>query len=521
MWYVVKTNFGEEEAAERELRKMPSIRATYLPFRRTSLPTRDHISHSQFRPTISGILFINVRKADTALLKTNLNSAGFFVDDSGRQLVSKAHLLSFSTTPIPLDQRISMAHTSSAAVNLFRTLNEQKDAEQFLANVELVDSGEYNRLADRYDTVCILNGPYFRLQGIVRQTASKKHKDRRLYVSMGAWTVVVPDIRRYSYIVVREARNGKDTPTVNTWRFVDLLIGRLQASYFPDNAAEALRSIIGCMSKAKSVDATRGMLLRASLDAPDANLRTSLALQATFVDNADATVESCLQAVGHYFLASGQSADRGLQSLIPDAPLRPFLTPTAGPNFPSRAGFVLLRHHDFPEVILRLNLKKRFFDRRFKQPRGIRLRKDDFIYYAHIGLHPTGHTLEAFVNWSGFVSAYAMMEPAECEALLADMRKKGYVHTPKLLSSSSLFSSTPQLAGFRVSIPTDDPSHLLRQLADAQNAPLSLSLIRRFAPVVSLLSQTIPAAVELWQTPRLLEWRKLAQRYVLLHKETP
>lgn len=519
MWYVVKTNFGEEEAAERELRKMASIRSTYLPFRRASLPTRDHVSHSQFRPTISGILFINVRKSDTDLLKSNLNSGGFFIDGSGRQLDSKAHLLSFSTTPIPLDRRISMARASSAAVNLFRTLNEQKDAEQFLANVELVDSSEYNRLADRYDTVCILNGPYFRLQGIVRQTSNKKHKDRRLYISMGAWTVVVPDIRRYSYIVVREARNGNDTPMVNTWRYADLLIGRLQASYFPDNAAEALRSIIGCMGKAKSVEATRRMLLRASIDAPDASRRTSLALQATFVDNADATVESCLQAVSHYFLASGQSAGRGLLSLLPDVALRPFLTPTAGPNFPSRAGFALLRHHDFTEVIVRLNLKRRFFDKRFKQPRGVRLRNDDFVYYAHIGLRPNGHSLEAFVNWSGFVSAYAMMEPAEREALLADMRKKGYVHTPRLLSGSSLFSSTPELAGFRVSVTTDDPNHLLQLLADAQLAPLRLSLIRPFAPVVSLLSHAIPAAVELWQTPRLLEWRKLAQRFVLLHKQ--
>lgn len=519
MWYVVKTDFDSEETARKELGTIPCVKATYLPYRRVKVPKINDPSRNPFRPTISGILFINVLKKDLNELKSHLKPSGFFIDDKGKQFDGNAHLLSFSNGELTLDDRISMAKVSSVDINLFRTLNEQKDAETFLENVEIVDSSIYDKLSPHYDRVCILNGPFFKFQGFIKQNLDKKRKDRQLYIRLGAWTMVVPNIRKYNYIVVREAPDGEKTKTVNTWRYIDHVIGKLQATYFPDNAGEALRNILTCLGKGLSLDDTRQQLLRTSLNINDNNKKSGTALQAAFLASADSKTESCIEALNSYFRSSGESLEKGLSSLIPDVRLRPFLTPTPGKDFPDKDAFTLLEHKDFTEVILRLDLKKVFVDERYKSPKGIKLAKDDYVYYAHIGLRQSNDKgkLTAFINWGGFVSDFLLMEADERKALTADMEKKGYKHTPTLLNSGMAYRQSPELSGFKVSIEAD-AARLIRQLSTSQRKPLSLSLVRSLYPVVKLLRQAIPAAVELWQIPRLDSWRKLTQRYVLLHK---
>lgn len=520
MWYTVKTNFDEEDDAEKFLLTLSGIKDTYLPYRRSSNVGEDKESRPNFRPAISGILFINVEKKNIDELKKHLNSAGYFFDENGKPNKFKAHLLSFSTSSISLDERISMSKVSADAIALFKAVNQQEDSEKFFENVNVIDSSSYNELESKFDTVCVLNGPLFKVQGIVKQNPDKKSKDRQLYIRFGAWTMVVPNIRKYNYIVVREAENGAKTKVVNTWRYIDYLIGKLQASYFPDNAGEALRNILSCLSKGLPLDDARHTLLRSSLDINDNDKKTDIALQSAFLASADAQTENYLEALNKYFQSTGDSVDKGLNSLIPDIRLRPFLTPTPGKDFPKKDAYTLLQHKDFTEIFLRLNLKKVFVDERFKFPKGSKPAKDEYVYYAHIGLKESDDQkkLTAFVNWSGFMNAYLLMEDDEKKSLQADMVKKGYVLTPALLGSDKAFRHSPELSGFKIDIDTEDTSKLLRRLGVNQHIPLRISFIRQFYPIVELLKLTVPAAVEIWQIPRLDSWRKLAQRYVLLHK---
>lgn len=520
MWYTVKTIFDREEDAEKVLKAIPCIRETYLPYRRYLPSGINKASRPRFRPAISGILFINVSKKDTGKLKACLNNSGYFLDGNGKQYDFKAHLLSYSIDRITLDERISMSKVSPDAIALFKAVNQYGYSEKFFEGMEIIDPKSYNILSSKYDTVCILNGPLFKLQGIVKQNLDKKNKDRQLYIRFGAWTMVIPNIRKYNYIVVREAPDGVKAKTVNTWRYIDYVIGKLQAAYFPDNASEVLRNILAFLSKGKPLDTVRHELLHSSLDINGMEEKSGIALQAAFLATADSQTESCLEALNSFFRSSGESLEKGLNTLIPDVQLRPFLTPTPGKEIPAKDVYTLLEHDSFTEVILRLDLKKMFVDEKYKSPKGIKLTKDDYVYYAHIGLRESDdhRKLTAFVNWSGFMNAYLLMEGEEREALRADMAKKGYKHTPALLSANMVFRQSPELSGFKMMIGSDDTSKLMRKLRANLHKPLRFSLIRELYPVVELLKVTIPAAVELWQIPRLDSWRKLAQRYVLLHK---
>jgi hypothetical protein len=520
MWYVVKTSFGHEDQAVEELKAIPVVKEIYLPYNRRHPLKSGDVASGKFRPTINGILFINVSKDNLSTLKFHLNTNGYFVDDKGGEFTSKAHLLNYSRQPADLTARLNMAKVTVDAITLFRILNDQSDAEKQLENVELFDSDAYRQMSSKYDTVCIVDGPYFKFQGIIKTVSRNGVKDKHLFINTGSLTISISDIHRYNYIVVREAPDSENAKTVNTWRFIDYLIGRLQSTYFADNAGEALRSIIRCLSKGNSIDKTKHLLFQKSLDEKSEQKRKNMALQATFLESESPLTISCLGAVASFFRSSGNSVEHELNNLIPDVQLRPFLTPVPGKTLSKGSRFTCLRHKDFLEVILRLDLRKRFADQKYKLPKGVKTNKNDYVYYAHIGLkaNEDNTSLTCFINWSGFMNSYLLMENDEKSALLDNMQRKGYRVTPELLRSGNIFCASPELAGFKAEIECSDAAKVLHEIEHQDGKFLSLSMLRPFAPFIPLFRRAVSSAVELWQNPKLACWRKLCQRYVLLHK---
>lgn len=82
----------------------------------------------------------------------------FFIHKDGTQYESNAHLLSYSSESITLDDRLSMAKVPEQSMRLFSILNSQKEAEKSLEDVEILDSKIYNEIESEYDTVCMVNG---------------------------------------------------------------------------------------------------------------------------------------------------------------------------------------------------------------------------------------------------------------------------------------------------------------------------------------------------------------------------
>ena len=140
----------------------------------------------------------------------------------------------------------------------------------------------------------------------------------------------------------------------------------------------------------------------------------------------------------------------------------------------------------------------------------------------HIGLRDNedGTGMTAMVNWGEFAHRYHSLSHYERQAFLEDLLAKGYHHTHRLLSEASLHDEGPSLSGFTCHIPDIKTEDLLAQYEKSpKTTHLPIALLRPLLPLRHLLRTCIPSAVEFWQRQRLLEWRHLIQRHVLLHNQ--
>ena len=69
------------------------------------------------------------------------------------------------------------------------------------------------------------------------------------------------------------------------------------------------------------------------------------------------------RVLSNYLKAGEITLEKWLKDLIPDAPLRPFLTPTSGAIIPEGRDYAVLRHNGITELILRCNLRDVFQDK--------------------------------------------------------------------------------------------------------------------------------------------------------------
>lgn len=407
MWLIVKTDFYKEQLAVEEFSQLPLVRNTYFPVYRKQLPELEgKQKRYRFCATIAGILFINIKEEDVSrLMHHHLTASGYFHVD-GERFISNAHLLNFFTEPKPLGVVMAMARMTNEDIHRFRIYN-QKLAER-VEELQILDV-DYHQLEQEHDTVCLTEGPYQGFLGVVKQVKTKGVKDRNLFFRVGNWSMRLSGVRRFDYVVIREATKGGRAQIVNSYRYIDQLLGQLQATYFTDNAGQSLRTLLTLLNHGKNLKSCKEQLMQlASSDArPDQ--RRQYALLGTFLEQADTDTQAALLSLSTYYQSIDNTLQKGLESNILDVQLRPFLTPTPGITLPRGSRFALLAHRDFTEVILRLNLKPLFVSEKIykpltivyqrqgvykkgkkagepMEPKIVKLSDKDYIYYAHLAI---------------------------------------------------------------------------------------------------------------------------------------
>ncbi len=518
MWFIVNTDkFKEQETKEFLEETYPGIvKYVYLPNCRKKYFNANGEERFRFKPLIHGLLFI---KADSpAALKDILSPWGYFVyekevrslaDTGGltnRKFVSRAHLLCKNVKDMSQDAMIRTATVPDEDMDRFIFFNN-KIAEG-IEGLTIVDK-RYSDLILVNDTVRILSGPMAGWVGVVKQIKSKGKKDRHLLLRFGSdHCLSFSNIRQYDIQVEHEATKGPKAEAVGAWRAIDQMIGHLQAQRPYDNAYATLRKLFLDYQKRQTVQRAPG--LSAVEHANRKDVKTE-AWQEQVLSQMDASMRSNFRILSRYCQAGEKTLELWLNELMPDATLRPFLTPTSGVAIPTGKDYAILPHNGIIELILRCNLREYFQRQQFEADEPASASDEDYEYYAHFALLRTETgKIKAICSWGGFYDYYASQSREEKEKFHADLASKYYPHLLYLLTQSDFeFEKISGIPGF--SIETDiDYTTDLEELGRKANEFFTLRS--------SLFTQLVSATVEIWQGTRLLVWRQLLQRYVLLHK---
>lgn len=461
-------------------------------------------------------------------------------------MAGNAHLFSFDSKAEKLDDMIDHAKISDEEIYCYKVCIEQ--CASHTDDIKIVGK-DYAELASENDTVMITDGPFVGRTGVIKQVKSHGVKDRCFFFGFGDFCVQLSGVRRYGVIVVRESAKGTKAQLPNTWRYIDYLQGKLQASYFADTASFALRHILEQYNKVKDVEKCQTLLLaEAKTQKTEAESR-ELALQAVWLQQMDDEELGALKSLSRFFQSEDNSVALGLADLIPDMPLRPFLTPTSGVEIPKGKDYILFPHNGFVELICRVNLKEEFqkaenypslgitdakegrytedgkLKGKMRKSRPFQLSAKEYVYYVHVGLRESegGNGVTAMCNWGEFTHRYLSLSADEQTHFLADLLSKGYHETHRLLGEGEMWDEGNSQSGFACHIPgvtLEDIKALCKKAEKSEKSEkagktnrLPFTLLR----IAYLVHSCIPSAVEFWQRQRLLEWRHLVQRYVLLH----
>ena len=172
----------------------------------------------------------------------------------------------------------------------------------------------------------------------------------------------------------------------------------------------------------------------------------------------------------------------------------------------------MLHHQGITELILRCNLRDVFQDKgRVETDKNTTIFDEDYEYYAHFALVNTdGGKVKAICSWGGFYDYYASQSSQEQEAFLRDLESKKYPRLLYLLTQSEYrFEKVNGIGGFSIETDIDYTNDI-----DA----MAKAVAKAFKIQDSRFNILVSAAVEIWKGTRLLVWRQLLQRYVLLHK---
>ena len=548
MWFIVNTERFKEKEAKELLETMDGVQDVYLPIYRKTFTDDNGKKTYRFCPTITGILFVNIRTTESKTepetedsptltgacntLKNMVSSWGYFkyqqeVYDQDRgmnvtkTLYSSAHLLCFAIKDTPLPDIMRQACVPDTDLERFRIYNDSLT--NAVEDLKIIDV-PYSQMEEENDTVLITEGLFQNFEGIIKQVKQHGNKDRRLYCRIGNWSLSIPGVRNYHHVVVREAVRGMKARTVNTWRHIDQLTGSLQANGFTDTASRQLHTILEDLNH------------NATLTDYIATLKSTNPLR-SFLEHLTPADEGSLISLSRYFQSKDSSVNRGLELMVPDTLLRPFLTPTPGKSIVKGKDYAILKHQDFTEVVLRKNLQDFFWKKKYEAGKYapvsveytkvskddsnkedsatklVQIPDNDYLYYSHTALYPKpGGGMMALVNWGGFCQQYNNLSAEERQKFLEDLQKKEYFQLHKLLTDTTLtfaaLPSNPTIGGFQMELPD---ATLKEDTDPMQNEAISVA-------VRKLTDTCAPSAVEMWQGTRLLYWRHLLQQHVLLHK---
>ena len=517
MWYIVKTDvFTEQKSIDLLGEKFKdTIVDFYFPMGRRIYKNEIGEKEVRFTPVLQGLFFIRVQSEER--LESILSQYGYFmykgVDYRARSaevvertFFTKAHILCADSKSRTLGEIVKQAKIPDDDMERFIYYND-KIAEG-IEGLSIV-AKRYSDLVKVNDTIRIINGPMTGWVGVVKQVKHKGKKDRHLFVRFGNNLCLnISNVRQYDMQIEHEATVGAKPEAVGAWRAIDQLIGYLQAKDSEKNASDTLRNHFKDYLKKLTVYRNRY-----SSDIAYSNKVTerTAAHQEEILSNIDDSMRNNFRILANYFKADGGTVEQGLKELIPDIILRPFFTPTSGIAIPQGQDYAVLCHNGIVEFILRCNLRKFFRGKEYEADKYAPVFDEDYEYYAHFALLETdGGKVKAICSWGGFYDYYASQNKEEREKFHANLQSKKYPRLLYLLTQSEYkFEKVNGIGGFSIEtdiVYTEDMKELGRRANEF------------FTLRSSLFTQLTAAAVEMWQGARMLVWRQLLQRYVLLHK---
>ena len=160
--------------------------------------------------------------------------------------------------------------------------------------------------------------------------------------------------------VEHEATKGPKAEAVGVWRAIDQMVGYLQAKQPSENAYQTLRTLFLDYQKRLPVYRNKSM---SDLAYENKKEKSTVAQQQKVLDQIDKRMRNNFRVLSNYLKAGEITLEKWLKDLIPDAPLRPFLTPTSGAIIPEGHDYTVLHHQGITELILRCNLRDVFQDK--------------------------------------------------------------------------------------------------------------------------------------------------------------
>lgn len=520
MWFIVQTDVsGENKSIDFLKEHYPEVISDYyFPLGRKAIPAENGSEKVRFVPILSGLFFIRIdnKKALERILSHNgyFQYQGFDFDIKTRETVertffTKARLLCANRESYSQDEIIDLARIPNADMERFIYYNEQ--IADSIQGLSIVDK-RYGDLILENDTIRILNGPLKGWVGVVKQIKKNGKKDRHLLVRFGNNRCLnISNIRQYDIQIEHEATRGAKSEAVGVWRAIDQLIGYLQFRYPEEDAAATLRRLFEDYQKKLTLHRSRHQTDKA-YSVKKSTLEE--AQKQEVLGHIDEAMHPNFRILASYFKTDNTTIRDGLKELIPDVLLRPFLTPSTGIPIPQDQEYTVFRHNGIVELVLRCHLKEFFRSKNYEADKYNPVFDEDYEYDAHIALLPTDEgRVKAITFWGAFYDRYAMLDEDERQKFLLDLETKKYPRLLCLLTQGRYrFEKVNQIGGFSLDmdIPyTEDIQEMARQ---------AVALLQTSCDAPSFLAQTTAAAVEMWQGARLLMWRQLLQRYVLLHK---
>lgn len=528
MWLIIQTNTYKEKEISEQLHKVKGFKEYFLPLYRLETISNG-IKKVFFSPLITHLVFLKLEIPEFKMVHNRakylhgvFNNSGYLLYqeketiDGVRQTVQRkldARLMCVNDTEKNIEERIKDAIIPDSEIDSLKLFVDQMNST--MTEYSVVDDN-YDLLESTQDTVMFTEGPYKGFQGIVKQKTVKRDRSRYFYLRVANWTFCIPNARTGRYIVIREATHGKKAKEVKTWTNVDLLIGRFQAlsktegltedqaKTLADDSAHLLRLLLLNLGKKKSIEDY--VLETASdtklKDKPNEQLLLLFLtgnknpMEAKAAEKKEATKKeeinqkdirptltakeaSALISLNRYYLSTKNMMDYVLSSYIPDTTLRPFLTPTPGVEIKENEDYATLKHGDFTEYIIKVELSPLT-----SHPSPLT------NFYAHIGEKDGTY----FVNWGDFTRK---CQESATEEFMADLNKKGLTTLAQLLEN-------PTYTYY------EDKKNHIHGFSWKEDNPTTNR---------EILSPLLSSAVEVWQSTRLLNLRNLLRRHVLLHSD--
>lgn len=398
-----------------------------------------------------------------------------------------------------------------AQMQLFKDFNESYGQLAVVLERPYTDYAFNPKTGEPNDMVKVLDGPLRGQEGYM----VRFRRERRIVFNMktpepGRYiTVAVPDVSTFHVIRLHNAEADRQTLGTAEERAADLLAGMLQACGYGGRSLPMLHGIVARLADRPLLADLRQALSRQGHDDVSRRLAALSAKEAALL----------LNLARHEHDAPGYTRARW-----PKLTLRPFLTPTPGPDMPDGCDETTIAHTGFTEIIRRVSITEQAY-----RPSLRRQERITTTYYAHIGMTEadTQGRRTLFTNWDTFLSEY-FMTAGRANAHLLGL--DGHTHADAPQAHPAAPQATPGTPcpadSFRNHAPTlyrvltgMSPVRAVSALHVGSATLNALAITSAdTAQAADILASTCTAiCTEINSTPRLALWRRYL-RTVWLHE---